>query len=412
MPCQTPFRGDTSQMLLFKIASCLADGGFVAGVSSFNGFTGAVTFTGADIIALLGCTPACEGDVVNSFNTRVGDVTLIASDVTAVVDDIYVNESGDAMTGALSIDNGVLLASAPVLSLSQTWNNAAVAFTAFQSNVTATAAAAGSLLFNFLQGGVSVLNLRTDGRFQLTGRIAATTISSIGHSVNTSDALNTAIVNVLTVGHTLSAGVGAAGLGARIDVVGDTATVLTQTMFRLDASWVDPVQATRTALASFIVPVSGTLQPILVLSNNQTRLRDGTAAIPTLTFQSDLDLGLYRIAANSLGISAGGVLVAAFTDTTGITFSTSFSLPYVAKVATYTASAVDYTIDCTAGTFTINLPTAVGITGRVYVIKNSGVGTITVDPAGAELIDGLATQAIVSGAALMVQSTGTGWIII
>lgn len=96
----------------------------------------------------------------------------------------------------------------------------------------------------------------------------------------------------------------------------------------------------------------------------------------------------------------------------GLTLSGQITHPYVAKVATYTLTALDYTVDCTSGTFTINLPTAVGITGRVYVIKNSGVGVITVDPAGAELLDGLATNNLVQGEAYMIQSNGAGWIII
>lgn len=93
----------------------------------------------------------------------------------------------------------------------------------------------------------------------------------------------------------------------------------------------------------------------------------------------------------------------------GIPYSISHG--YVAKTATYTA-ADDYTIDCTSGTFTVDLPTAVGITGRIYVIKNSGAGVITIDPNGSETIDGAATQAVVSGASFTIQSTGANWLII
>lgn len=93
----------------------------------------------------------------------------------------------------------------------------------------------------------------------------------------------------------------------------------------------------------------------------------------------------------------------------GIPYSISHG--YVAKTATYTA-ADDYTIDCTANSFTVNLPTAVGITGRIYLVKNSGTGVITIDPAGAETIDGAATQAVVSGASVTVQSNGANWIIL
>ena len=85
---------------------------------------------------------------------------------------------------------------------------------------------------------------------------------------------------------------------------------------------------------------------------------------------------------------------------------------YVAKTATYTASATDYVIDCTSGTFTVSLPTAVGITGRVYVIKNSGTGTITIDPNGAQTIDGLSAYTLaVRYESITIMSNGANWIV-
>ena len=55
------------------------------------------------------------------------------------------------------------------------------------------------------------------------------------------------------------------------------------------------------------------------------------------------------------------------------------SLNYVAKTANYTTVASDGIIDCTSGTFTVTLLTAVGLDTAVRHIKNSGTGTITVD---------------------------------
>jgi len=69
----------------------------------------------------------------------------------------------------------------------------------------------------------------------------------------------------------------------------------------------------------------------------------------------------------------------------------------------------DHTIDGT-GTFALNLPTAVGIPGRVYVGKNSGVGVVTITPFGAETIDGAATLPLAAGAFATVQSNGANWI--
>lgn len=88
------------------------------------------------------------------------------------------------------------------------------------------------------------------------------------------------------------------------------------------------------------------------------------------------------------------------------------SVFYTEKNATYTATANDRTINATSGTFTVTLPTAVGIAGRIYVLKNSGAGTVTLAADGSELIDGLANVDAAAGEAVTVQSTGAGWIIL
>lgn len=90
---------------------------------------------------------------------------------------------------------------------------------------------------------------------------------------------------------------------------------------------------------------------------------------------------------------------------------------YVEKTATYTASDTDKTIHATSGTFTITLPTAVGITGREYVIKNTGAGMVTVACTGGETIDGVSTFILSFGvnptdsSCVSVLSTGANWII-
>ena len=70
------------------------------------------------------------------------------------------------------------------------------------------------------------------------------------------------------------------------------------------------------------------------------------------------------------------------------------------------------TINCTGGTFSVNLPTASGIQGRLYVLVNSGTGVITLDPNGAETINGNATITLAQYISRTVQSDGTNWIII
>lgn len=89
----------------------------------------------------------------------------------------------------------------------------------------------------------------------------------------------------------------------------------------------------------------------------------------------------------------------------------SMSLGYVAKTANYTITANDYTIDGN-GTFTLTLPTAVGCTGRIYVIKNSGMGVLTVVTANLQTIDGSSMATAAAAVAMRVQSNGSNWIII
>ncbi len=94
----------------------------------------------------------------------------------------------------------------------------------------------------------------------------------------------------------------------------------------------------------------------------------------------------------------------------------SAKFSYVAKIANYTATTSDYTIDCVSNSFTITLPTAVGNTGLVLVLKNSGSGT-TITPAtlSAQTIDGNTpspTYDLTNKTPLRVQSNGSNWIII
>ena len=98
--------------------------------------------------------------------------------------------------------------------------------------------------------------------------------------------------------------------------------------------------------------------------------------------------------------------------TSKLTVNGSFSAKYVAKTANYTATISDYTIDCTSGTFTVTLPTAVGITGRIYVIKNSGAGAITVATTSSQTIDGSTTYTLGTQYKYVVlQSNNSAWIV-
>lgn len=94
-------------------------------------------------------------------------------------------------------------------------------------------------------------------------------------------------------------------------------------------------------------------------------------------------------------------------------FTGGLSLKYAQVTSNYSIGVDDYTLDCTANSFTLTLPTAVG-NNSVYNLKNSGNGLITVNATSSQTIDGKASGywTIPSGANMQVQSTGANWIII
>jgi hypothetical protein len=79
---------------------------------------------------------------------------------------------------------------------------------------------------------------------------------------------------------------------------------------------------------------------------------------------------------------------------------------------TYTIQNIDYLIDCTSGTFTVTLPTSIGRIGQEYIIKNSGVGTITLEGDGTETIDGSLNLTLETKVCYTIISDGANWIII
>jgi len=96
---------------------------------------------------------------------------------------------------------------------------------------------------------------------------------------------------------------------------------------------------------------------------------------------------------------------------TGGTATTT--LPYTGVSSTYIVQNTDCIVNCTSGTFTVTLPTAIGKEGQYFIIKNSGTGVITLDAFGSETIDGQAQQTLaVQYEAYFVVSNNANWIVV
>lgn len=84
--------------------------------------------------------------------------------------------------------------------------------------------------------------------------------------------------------------------------------------------------------------------------------------------------------------------------------------------ATDTATNNDYTIYATVtANSVVNLPAVASLVpGRTYrIVKDAAAFTVTIDPAGAELINGASTLVLAASAfhAAVIVNTGTAWIV-
>jgi len=128
-------------------------------------------------------------------------------------------------------------------------------------------------------------------------------------------------------------------------------------------------------------------------------LQNGTNSAPALTFTSDTDTGLYRVGANKMGVALGGV---ALPFDAGVL--------YAAKSANYTAVASDnnaahrYT-----ATATISLTAAATLGANWHYTIIADGADVTIDPNGAETIDGSATVIIPNGYSALITCDGTAF---
>ncbi len=127
-----------------------------------------------------------------------------------------------------------------------------------------------------------------------------------------------------------------------------------------------------------------------------------------------LRAGGYPANQERLRASSSGIAVGTQANATSVLQTTSFGTAYRGISALRTLDATDHTIDCTANTFTVTLPTAVGITGREYIISNSGSGVITIGTTSSQtFLNVLATPTTLTVAQFTnykVISNGTQWL--
>lgn len=288
--------------------------------------------------------------------------------------------TGVVGSSALTLTGATQVASFPVLTATQTWNNAGVTFTAWKLNVTSTASAAGSLLLDLQTGGVSQFSV---------GKAGAVSGASLA-------------LGGATIGSNALAVTGLALLTGTATITGGTVTVSTP-VISATQTWNDGavtfnglflnVTSTASAAASKLIDlqVGGVTQfnvtkaGLLTVAGGVT-LAGALAGATTGVFSGILTMQSGQVGAVRVVVAAGA-----------ITVTTADYLVVVNKTVG-AASAVA-------------LPA--GVTGQAFVIKDgkgdANANNITITPAAGN-IDGAGTLVMtVNYQAVKIQYNGTQW---
>lgn len=138
---------------------------------------------------------------------------------------------------------------------------------------------------------------------------------------------------------------------------------------------------------------------------SQTPTANGDAGILPLTLDADIatttGLGVVQVG-SGLSITPSGVL--------STTSSSSSFINVTLTNVDYTATASDYYIGATKKEIDITLP--LGITGKVYVIKNQATGNIKVKCSGGQTLDTSSSKTLGSESSIIVVFDGSRWNVI
>lgn len=142
-----------------------------------------------------------------------------------------------------------------------------------------------------------------------------------------------------------------------------------------------------------------------------------------LNSPSEWETGVGTVAAGSLSratvlaSSNGGALVnfsAGTKEIIGTAHSGGLLSKVSSKAAAYTVLAADFgAVLACSGTWSLTLPAVAGLgNGWSCWVKNTGSGTITLDPNASETIDGATTAPLAAGESALIVCSGAAWVTI
>ena len=122
--------------------------------------------------------------------------------------------------------------------------------------------------------------------------------------------------------------------------------------------------------------------------------------------------GVWGILTYGTGSSAADAATLAGQGTTAISTVLGTAISVSSKTANWTVATTDRSIlfAVTSGTVTCALPSAATAGNNFFIsVRNSGTGTVTIDPDSSETIDGVATLALAPNESVFVVCSGTFW---
>ena len=125
-----------------------------------------------------------------------------------------------------------------------------------------------------------------------------------------------------------------------------------------------------------------------------------------------VDEGAFKAALTAQRDFIAGLLGTDGLTATALATLGAFASVHLPLTAAYTVQLADRgrLIDATSGTWTLSLPTVASAgNGFSLMVRNSGTGTITIDPSGSELVDGATTVTVAPGGGAVLMCTGTAW---
>lgn len=217
---------------------------------------GAVTFNG--LLLNVTDTASVAGSTFFDFQIAAASRANLTKDGR-----LTLANGGNANTSLAVLTGGTLTTSNPVLSATQTWNAGGVTFNGLLLNVTDTASAVGSTLFDFQVGAVSRANLTRNGRLTLAN----------GGNVDTSLAVLTG-GTILTSNPVLSAtqtwNAGAVTFNGLLLNVTDTASAAASTLTDLQIGGASRWNVTKNGAATLTNGANANVSPLTLTGGTLT----------------------------------------------------------------------------------------------------------------------------------------------